>query len=129
MDEAVHRLGSNPENIVLGGFSQGAILACDIALHTKIPFVSLVLLSGMLIAREVWNPLLHTRRGLRVFQSHGTSDPVLPVALAKQLREFLVMPGLEVEWHGFRGGHGIPRPIVQKLSKFIHSGRERKKRC
>jgi len=35
-------VGAPPERTVLGGFSQGAMLSCDVALHTDRPFAGLV---------------------------------------------------------------------------------------
>src|SRR5690349_11142424 len=72
------------EPLVIGGFSQGAMLACDVALHTKRPIAGLVLMSGTLTAAPEWRPLVSARRGLRVFQSHGTQDPLLPFAGAEK---------------------------------------------
>src|SRR5688572_10644224 len=39
--------GLERERLVLGGFSQGAMLACDFALRSSTPLAGLVLLSGM----------------------------------------------------------------------------------
>jgi len=104
---------------VIGGFSQGAMLTCDALLHTDYPFAGLVQLSGNLLAQPVWEPLMPRRKGLPVFQSHGTQDEILPYVGAERLRDTLIHSGLSVEWHSFRGGHEIPRPILQRLGPFI----------
>lgn len=121
LDELPRRLGADPRQTVLGGFSQGAMLACDVALRTDRPFAGLALLSGALLARHEWTPLMPKRRGLKVFQSHGTQDPLLPFALAEQLRDLLTKAGLSVDWVGFRGGHEIPPVIVTRLGSFLRS--------
>jgi phospholipase/carboxylesterase len=104
---------------VIGGFSQGAMLTCDAVLHTDYPFAGLVQLSGNLLAREVWSPLLGTRKGLPVFQSHGMQDDILPHVGAERLRDALNQAGLLIEWHSFRGGHEIPEAVLRRLSPFI----------
>lgn len=104
---------------IIGGFSQGAMLTCDVALHTDYPFAGLVQLSGNLLAEPVWRPLAPRRRGLRVFQSHGTYDEILPYVGAERLRDLLVQAGLLVEWHSFRGGHEIPEPVLKQLGQFV----------
>lgn len=104
---------------VIGGFSQGAMLTCDAVLHTDYPFTGLVQLSGNLLAREVWSPLMGKRKGLSVFQSHGTVDDILPHVGAERLRGVLSESGLVVEWLSFRGGHEIPEAVLQQLSVFI----------
>ena len=104
---------------VIGGFSQGALLTCDAVLHTDYPFAGLVQLSGNLLARAIWSPLIPKRKGLPVFQSHGTLDDILPHIGAEHLRDTLTQSGLAVEWQSFRGGHEIPKPVLQRLSMFI----------
>ncbi len=104
---------------VIGGFSQGAMLSCDAVLHTDYPFAGLVQLSGNLLAQSVWGPLMSTRKGLPVFQSHGTLDDILPHIGAERLRDALTPSSLVVEWQSFRGGHEIPESVLQRLSGFI----------
>ncbi len=104
---------------VIGGFSQGAMLTCDAVLHTDYPFAGLVQLSGNLLARTVWNPLMSKRSGLSVFQSHGVQDDILPYLGAERLRDALTQSGLVVEWHSFQGGHAIPGEVLRRLSPFI----------
>jgi phospholipase/carboxylesterase len=119
LNEVERRLGADPKKMVLGGFSQGAMLALDVALRTDRPFAGLVLLSGTLVAKQEWMPLMPKRRGLRVLQSHGNADPILPFFLADQLHELLVQAGLAVEWMPFRGGHEIPEAVIRRLGSFI----------
>lgn len=104
---------------VIGGFSQGAMLTCDAVLHTDYPFAGLVQLSGNLLARGVWSPLIATRTGLPVFLSHGTQDDILPHIGAERLRDALNQAGLAVEWHSFQGGHEIPETILRGLRAFM----------
>ena len=67
----------------------------------------------------MWDPLIPKRKGLPVFQSHGTLDDILPHIGAEHLRDALIQSGLAVEWQSFRGGHEIPEPVLQRLSGFI----------
>jgi phospholipase/carboxylesterase len=117
LDEIARRMA--PSSLVLGGFSQGAMLACDVALHDPRPLAGLVLLSGTLIAASEWEPLAPARRGLPVFQSHGANDPLLPPSGAERLRDLLGAAGLPVEWEPFRGGHEIPARVLDGLGAFL----------
>lgn len=116
LDRSLH-----PSQIVLGGFSQGAMLSCDVALSTDRPLAGLVMLSGTLIAEARWRPLMPRRRGLAVFQSHGVSDGLLPYSLSERLRDALVDAGLSVTWSPFRGGHEIPGSVVDALGPFLRA--------
>ncbi len=111
---------SNP-SIILGGFSQGAMLATDLALHSDIPLGGLVLLSGTTIARDEWLARLPHRKGLPVFQSHGLDDPILAFSAARELRTLIKTAGLPVRWVEFHGGHEIPFQVLEELSSFIQS--------
>ena len=119
LKEIEQKFGADPRKTVLGGFSQGAMLSCDLILHTDRPYAGLVQLSGNILAQPIWGPLLPKRKGLPVFQSHGVQDEILPYVGAERLRDTLVHAGLSVEWHNFRGGHEIPRVVLQRLGLFI----------
>ncbi|HWM88063.1 MAG TPA: hypothetical protein VNO33_19555 [Kofleriaceae bacterium] len=117
LDELGPLLGA--DRIALGGFSQGAMLACDVALRNRRPLAGLVLMSGMLLCRAEWLPLMAERRGLPVFQSHGIQDPLLPFVLAGDLRDAMRAAGLDVDWIEFPGGHEIPPQVLAGASGFL----------
>jgi phospholipase/carboxylesterase len=109
---------THPSKLVLGGFSQGSMLACDVALRTERPLAGVVVLSGALVAADAWAPLVANRRSLPVFQSHGTADPLLPFPQAEALRDLWRQGGAEVTWVPFRGGHEIPGTVVDALGRW-----------
>lgn len=111
--------GISLDRLVLGGFSQGAMLSMDVALCTQRKVSGLALLSGSYIAEREWKPRMSARAGTPVFQSHGASDPILPFAIAEQLRDALSSAGLHVEFHRFAGGHGIPPNIMAALGRWL----------
>jgi phospholipase/carboxylesterase len=107
------------ERVVLGGFSQGAMLACDVALRSPRSPAGLVLLSGAPIAVPEWQTLAPARKGLPVLMSHGRSDPVLPFAGGEYLRDLLRDAGLLVDFIAWNGGHGVPDGVLQRLGPFL----------
>jgi len=111
----------SPSKVVLGGFSQGSMLSVDVALRTGRGFDALVVLSGTLLAEDVWLPRMNALAGVPVFQSHGTLDPLLPYALAERLKTALVEAGARVTFVPFRGGHEIPPPVLDGLSTFLRT--------
>jgi phospholipase/carboxylesterase len=119
LDDVRTKLGVADDHVVLGGFSQGAMLSLDVALHTERAFAGLVLMSGTLIAQHEWAPRLAGRRGLRVVQSHGQRDGLLPFAAAERLRDLMKEAGLDVTWIPFRGQHEIPPPVVAGVGEFL----------
>ncbi|HXN42494.1 MAG TPA: phospholipase, partial [Myxococcaceae bacterium] len=109
------QMGLPLNKVVVGGFSQGAMLATDAALHLEERPAGLVVLSGALLCRKEWAVRARTRAGLAVLQTHGRQDPLLPFAGAEALRDLLVEAGLSVEFLPFEGGHTIPRQALKRL--------------
>jgi phospholipase/carboxylesterase len=119
LDEMARTLQPQPGKLVLGGFSQGGMLALDVALHSPAALAGLVVLSGTHIAAAEWESRLDARRGLPVFMSHGRVDEMLPFAVAEGLRDTLCAHGLPVEWVPFQGGHGIPAVVADGVGAFL----------
>lgn len=108
-------------DVTIGGFSQGAMLACDVALREERTFSKLVLLSGTLLSEDEWTalfPRLATRK-TPVFQSHGTLDDILPFSLAEKLRDGLTGAGVDVTFERFEEGHGIPEEVMEALAAWL----------
>lgn len=112
-------LGVPWTKIILGGFSQGGMLATDLALHAPETPRGLVLMSTALVNKEEWKPLVAKRAGLEFFQSHGEMDPVLSFTNGQRLETMLTQGGLKGRVDKFRGGHEIPMPVIQKLNEYL----------
>lgn len=108
-----------PDQVAIVGFSQGAMLAMDVALFTEPKMRGVGVLAGTLIAEDAWAERYPLRRGMRVFIAHGRDDARLPFAMAEKLRDRLTEGGLEVRWAPFEGGHSLPFPVLQDLSEFL----------
>ena len=109
--------------LILGGFSQGAMVASEVAYRSRVPLAGLVLLSGTPVDEQAWRSGYSQRRGLRVFVAHGRSDPVLPFSGSDRMQGDLVAAGNRVSWHPFDGGHEIPVEVVIALNQFLRDVR------
>ena len=107
--------------LVIGGFSQGAMLACDFALHDPRALAGLVLLSGARIRATAWAPRFAARRGLPVFASHGRADDDLSFDAAAALASDLEAGGMAVTFFPFDGGHEVPLVAWRALKKFLRA--------
>ena len=112
-------LGVASERCGLGGFSQGAMLATDTLLRSERRYAGLLAMSGTLLTRSEWTALLPAQRGLPMLLSHGEQDPILPFALAQELKTLCCDAGLDVSWVPFRGGHGIGHPVLDAASSVL----------
>jgi phospholipase/carboxylesterase len=117
--EAMNGSGLPFSKLVLGGFSQGAMISTDVALRLEEAPAALVALSGTLLLEDVWRLKAKARAKLPVFQSHGHFDPILPFTAATWLETLLREAGLTVEFHAFDGGHEIPQAVLVALARFL----------
>jgi phospholipase/carboxylesterase len=105
--------------IVLGGFSQGGMMATEVALRLEERPAALTILSGTLLTREEWKTRAAARKELPVFQGHGEYDDILPFQQAERLRALLTEAGLSVNFFPFDGPHTIAPEELKALSDFL----------
>jgi len=107
-----------PTSLAIGGFSQGAMLALDVALAGEPPVAKVAVLSGVLLADSL--PALHAGRARpAVFAAHGRQDGILAFEGGERAQAMLRAHGLPVTWSPFSGGHEIPEAIVEQLRGFL----------
>lgn len=107
--------------LVLGGFSQGAMLSVDTSIRSKrISPVALIVWSGALICESSWKQAFEIRpRSFQVFQSHGRQDMILPVSTGRSLLGFLRELSLPVEYSEFHGPHTIATESLDGAAKLL----------
>jgi len=108
-----------PDRVVLGGFSQGGMLATDLALHWEHRPAALVALSAVPVTANVWRKLAPKRAGLPVILSHGRRDPVLPYSEGEALRDLLTSAGLSVEFIPFDGPHTVHPDALDRVAQLL----------
>lgn len=105
---------------LLGGFSQGSMLSNYLTFEKGLKPEALLLLSSTLVAKVKWlDRLSHSDWGGPIFQTHGVDDPVLPISMARELKELFLAHHRNVDYHEFPGGHEIPPQILQALIQFL----------
>ncbi len=110
--------GLRRERTILGGFSQGAMLTTEIALHAaERPFAGLAILSGTLLSEARWTAAAKTSGpAIHAVMSHGRRDPILPFAGAEALRALLDGAGALVNFIPHQGQHEIPPAALDGLA-------------
>jgi phospholipase/carboxylesterase len=111
--------GYPPERQMLAGYSQGGMVAADLAFTSDEPLEALVLLSTTFVNEPAWRAGMGRRAGLRVFISHGRRDAMLPFDAADRLQQAMRAAGLRVTWFPFEGGHEMPAEVVAALNAFL----------
>ncbi len=117
--ELPSRLDADPSRLVLGGFSQGSMLALDVALRMEAAPAGVILWSTTLLCASEWQGLMPGRAGLAAFQSHGRQDPLLPFAVAERLHGMLAQAGWQARFAGFSGAHEIPPVAVEGATRLL----------
>jgi phospholipase/carboxylesterase len=54
-----------------------------------------------------------------IFLAHGTGDPVIPIARARQSRDALVALGHPVEWHEYAMPHSVCAAEIADLNRWL----------
>jgi phospholipase/carboxylesterase len=108
-----------PRPLVLAGFSQGGMLACDAVLAGAVRVAGLALMSSSRIAIAEWTEARERLKGVPVFVSHGRRDDDLAFAAGEALRDFAADAGAAVTWVAFDEGHELPLIVWRELRKFL----------
>ncbi len=104
----------DPSRIGIEGFSDGASYALSLGLDNGDLFTAVLAFSpGFLAPRQpVGRP--------RVFISHGTRDPVLPVqACSRRIVPLLERAGYRVRYREFDGGHTVPAEVLDEALRWF----------
>lgn len=113
LDAELARLNLPPERLVLGGFSQGAMLALHLGLRR--PVAAIVGFSGLLAD-------LPPAEGPKppIFLAHGGADDVIPAGAMLAAAASLGAAGMGVQWHLTpRMGHGIDEKGLSLAGNFL----------
>ena len=106
--------------VVLGGFSQGAVMALSVGLGAGRPRpAAVVAFSGFLPEVEGWS--LGDGPWPPIAIGHGTSDQIIPVEFAHRSRERLVAAGATVLYRESPMGHAIDPGFVRDVRPFLRS--------
>lgn len=113
----LNALAVEPSRLILGGFSQGGIVATEIGLTLPDQLRGLLLLSTTLVHQERLKSL--KPQPTSFFQSHGRQDEILPFKRAEQLTRLLSELGLKGRLHAFNGGHELPPDILGNMRTYL----------
>jgi phospholipase/carboxylesterase len=118
LDDMLAEHGIPPERAVLGGFSQGSVMAYALGLGANRPRpAGIIALSGFLPSVEGFH-LDHDRAaGLPVAIGHGTEDPVISVEFGRDARDRLLDAGANVTYRESPMPHTIDPGFIRDLQQ------------
>jgi len=108
------------ERVVLGGFSQGAVMSIAVGLGEGRPRpAAVVAFSGFVPTVEGWQ--LGTGPFPPIALAHGTYDPVIPVEHAHRSLAQLQAAGADVLYRESPIDHAIDPAVVRELVPFVRA--------
>jgi phospholipase/carboxylesterase len=112
--------GIDSRRILLAGFSQGGAVVLHTGLRYPQPLAGILALSTYLpLADTLPQEAAETNRGIPVMMAHGTSDPVVPLALAEQSCAELEQQGYAVDWHTYPMQHAVCPEEINDIRSWI----------
>jgi len=112
--------GVPASRIVLAGFSQGCAMTLMTGLRHDERLAGLAGLSGYLpLAAKAEAERHAANRDVPIFLAHGTADPVIPIARARQSRDMLLAMGHAVEWHDYPMPHSVCAEEIADLNRWL----------
>lgn len=108
------------QKVSLLGFSQGAILSWAVGLSHPERIDKIIALSGY-VNEDIFGYAKEGLDQLRLYSSHGTEDPTLPVDWARKGITTIKKKGLEVDYKEYPSGHGINPENFSDLLAWLKS--------
>jgi phospholipase/carboxylesterase len=121
INHSLQTFGLTESKLMVGGFSQGSMLAMNVAIvGLANPPAALCLWSGASVCESIYRERAADRlKATRVFQSHGKFDSVLPLQTGRFLNELLNELCGEVDYVEFDGAHQIPQAAIDGFAKLL----------
>ena len=114
------RTGVGIERTVIGGFSQGAVMAWALALGPGRPRPAGILaMSGFIPTVPDFDLQLDGLRGFPVAITHGTEDPVISVELGRQARDRAREAGADVAYRETDVPHIVDPRLIPGLVDWL----------
>jgi phospholipase/carboxylesterase len=114
------QLGVTPDRVVLGGFSQGGIMALSL-LRTQpaMQQAAMVMHSRLLPEVDALAAPPEALHGKQLWVSHGLQDGVIPVASARAIRDLAGTLPLALTYHEYPGAHEIRPAELQAAMLWL----------
>ena len=120
--EVTEAYGTNPLQVYLLGFSQGAIISLSVLLTRPDLPAGVVAMSGRILP-EVLPKMAapEALRGIPVMVVHGVADPVLPVHYGRAIRDRLSTLPVDLTYREYMMGHQITEESLAAVAAWLRA--------
>lgn len=103
------------------GFSQGAIICYEFALHLKVPLGGIFPVAGFFRNKEMDHPRFHpSQKDTPILIGHGFKDEIVDIEYSRKIYEILKNQDANVELIEYNGGHKISVEYLNKIAKIVN---------
>ncbi len=119
--EAQRAAGFASEQTALLGFSQGCLMTFDVGFRYPHRLAALVGISGYIWEpEELLRELSPEARRQHALFTHGTRDPLIPIAPVREQAEQLRVAGIDLTWREFDKVHTVAgEPELAVIRDFL----------
>jgi phospholipase/carboxylesterase len=120
LDAALERYPIDRKKLILMGFSQGGVMAYDLALREPERFAGLIALSSWLppqLVEEIRPGGGH--ENLLTLVVHGTEDPMIPISMAQASRDALLELQVPTVYREYPMGHEIGPEALREILTWL----------
>lgn len=113
------RVGADPAQVYLFGFSQGAVMSIDLALTVPHLVAGAIVASGYLDEMILPKVQPEALSDLDVLLMHGTEDDLIPVEWGRRLQAYLETTPVRLTYQEYPVGHGIHPDALTLIARWL----------
>lgn len=119
VDETVAKHNLDSEKVYLCGFSQGSMMSMSAVLSKPEKFAGLVAMSGRTANEMLVDENTEKLKDFPILVTHGTNDPVLPIANGRETKEILSRLPVKLEYKEYSMAHEISQESLTDVSEWL----------
>ncbi len=117
IDEALSMFNSN--QIYIGGFSQGGMMAIHSGLFSEKEYSGVIALSSKLINSNELKIQKNKPNNTKLFISHGRFDSIIDIQEGISMKNILKELGFKITFNEYEMAHEISAQVIKDLSDWI----------
>lgn len=120
------RVGADPRQFYLLGFSQGSVMSLNLALTVPQSIAGVVAISGYLDEAVLPRVQPETLTDLDVVVMHGTQDDIIPIEGGRGVKAYLETTPVRLTYHEYTIGHSIHPDGLQVIAQWLSTQIDRR---
>ena len=109
----------NVNNIYIGGFSQGGMMAIHSGLSSEKEYSGVIALSSKLIDSNELKIQKNKPSNTKLFISHGRFDSIIDIQEGISMKNILKKLGFKITFNEYEMAHEINTQVIKDLSDWI----------